>query len=156
MKKARFISVILLIATAALVFYLTSQKPDETTRLTQRAIEKLPQFLIQPRDSNGNIILPARRMAHIYQFALMGTFAGFIMFTFEHPNTVLRAVIASLICAGYSLLDQIHKLFVPGREFDTFDLKLDAIGYLLAIFIVTSVGCIIKFLHGKAKTKHPE
>ncbi len=147
MKKLRYTALILLIATIALIFYLTSQNPDQTISLTQRAIEKLPEFLIQPRNRNGDIILPARRMAHIYQFALMGLFSGVIMFTFEHPNIVLRTITAAAICAAYSFLDQLHKLFVPGREFDTFDLKLDAIGYLTTIFAVMLFGSIIKHLH---------
>ena len=151
MKKARIVAIILLAATAAAIFYLTSQNPEQTISLTQRAISKLPEFLIQPRNSDGNIILPARRMAHIYQFALMGTFSGFIMFTFEHPNIILRTLIAAAICAAYSLFDQLHKLFVPGREFDTFDLKLDAAGYITSIIIMMIICSIVRRFKNQVK-----
>lgn len=152
MKKARTAAIIMLIATAVMIFYLTSQNPEQTVSLTQRAIEKLPEFLIQPRDKNGNIMLSARRMAHIYQFALMGIFSGFIMYTFEQPNIISRTLIAAAICAAYSLFDQLHKLFVPGREFDTFDLKLDAAGYIPAIILTITICCLIHSAVNRTKT----
>jgi VanZ family protein len=135
MKKLRIIAIILLVATAVMIFLLTSQNPEQTTSLTQYAIEKLPEILIQPRDSNGNIIVTARRMAHIYQFMLMGIFSAFIMSTFKRPNIIFRGIISVIICAIYSLGDQFHKLFVVGRHFDSLDLKFDFIGYFPAAIL---------------------
>lgn len=154
MKKARIAAIVLLTVTAAVIFFLTSQNPEQTINLTQRAVLKLPEFLIQPRDRDGNIILSARRMAHIYQFALMGTFSGFIMFTLEHPNIILRTLIAAAICAAYSLFDQLHKLFVPGREFDFLDLALDAAGYITSIIIIMIICSTVRRFINNIRTKN--
>lgn len=53
------------------------------------------------------------------------------------------------ICPAYSLFDQIHKLFVPGREFDAMDLGFDAMGYMAACALVF---CIASLLHRKGQT----
>ena len=46
---------------------------------------------------------------------------------------------AHAICAGFSLFDQCHRLFVPGRHFDPFDLAMDALGYGVAVVVVMGV-----------------
>ena len=46
---------------------------------------------------------------------------------------------AHAICAGFSLFDQCHRLFVPGRHFDPFDLVMDALGYGVAVVVVMGV-----------------
>ena len=38
-----------------------------------------------------------------------------------------------------SVLDQVHKIFVEYRHFDLLDLRLDAIGYVGAVLVVTIV-----------------
>lgn len=46
----------------------------------------------------------------------------------------------ALCCLALSLADQIHKAFVPGREFDALDMCFDAMGYLLAIWVAKRLG----------------
>lgn len=57
----------------------------------------------------------------------------------SRAGTHRAAIWAVVICAAYSLFDQTHKLFVPGREFDPTDLVFDAIGYVLAIGVALLV-----------------
>ena len=46
-------------------------------------------------------------------------------------------VLAILTCMCISLCDQSVRLFIAGRHFDSFDLVLDALGYVSAIVIVS-------------------
>ena len=43
------------------------------------------------------------------------------------------------ICALCSFFDQVHKIYVPDREFDTVDLYYDAAGYVAAVGIITVI-----------------
>ena len=76
-----------------------------------------------------------RRFAHIIEFGAVGLFAALSALLLLGDRFSLHQLAAGCLvfCMLNSLLDQLHKLFVPGREFDVIDLGLDAIGYTLAI-----------------------
>lgn len=76
-----------------------------------------------------------RRFAHIIEFGAVGLFAALSALLLLGDRFSLHQLAPGCLvfCMLNSLLDQLHKLFVPGREFDVIDLGLDAIGYTLAI-----------------------
>lgn len=82
-----------------------------------------------------------RRFAHIIEFGAVGLFAALSALLLLGDRFSLRQLAAGCLvfCMLNSLLDQLHKLFVPGREFDVIDLGLDAIGYALAISLIFGV-----------------
>lgn len=55
----------------------------------------------------------------------------------RHRVCLLAAVVA--LCFACSLGDQMHKMFVPGREFDALDMCFDAVGYLLGIWLAAVI-----------------
>lgn len=79
-----------------------------------------------------------RRFAHIIEFGAVGLFASLSALLLLGDRFSLHQLAAGCLvfCMLNSLLDQLHKLFVPGREFDVIDLGLDAIGYALAISLI--------------------
>lgn len=79
-----------------------------------------------------------RRFAHIIEFGAVGLFAALSALLLLGDRFSLHQLAAGCLvfCMLNSLLDQLHKLFVPGREFDVIDLGLDAIGYTLAISLI--------------------
>lgn len=79
-----------------------------------------------------------RRFAHIIEFGAVGLFAALSALLLLGDRFSLHQLAACCLvfCMLNSLLDQLHKLFVPGREFDVIDLGLDAIGYTLAISLI--------------------
>jgi VanZ family protein len=75
-----------------------------------------------------------RKLAHlteygIYALLLYGSFGAGRDFRWSWR----RAVICTLIAAGYSLTDELHQWFVPGRGGSIHDSALDASGALLAM-----------------------
>lgn len=82
-----------------------------------------------------------RRFAHIIEFGAVGLFAALSALLLLGDRFSLHQLAAGCLgfCMLNSLLDQLHKLFVPGREFDVIDLGLDAIGYTLAISLIFGV-----------------
>lgn len=79
-----------------------------------------------------------RRFAHIIELGAVGLFAALSALLLLGDRFSLHQLAAGCLvfCMLNSLLDQLHKLFVPGREFDVIDLGLDAIGYTLAISLI--------------------
>ena len=82
-----------------------------------------------------------RRFAHIAEFGAVGFFSALSAVLLLAGAFRRRVLVGGCLvfCMLNSLLDQLHKLFVPGREFDVIDLGLDAIGYVLAISLVFGV-----------------
>lgn len=82
-----------------------------------------------------------RRVAHTVEFFFVGLFASLAAVCLDKrvPITRLRCVPVLAFCAVYSVGDQVHKIFVPGRHFDMIDLCFDAAGYVTAMLLVLLV-----------------
>lgn len=65
------------------------------------------------------------KLAHAGEYAVLGLS---LALAFEK-----RWVIAFIIGSAYGLLDEIHQLFVPLREFDLLDLSSDIVGVVIGI-----------------------
>lgn len=79
-----------------------------------------------------------RKAAHTVEFFPVGVLvAATGVLWFDKRLPLRRIVLVSMVfCAACSLSDQIHKLFVVGREFDGRDLLCDALGYLSGLALV--------------------
>ena len=89
-----------------------------------------------------------RNAAHVVEFGFVGLFASASAVLLLGRRAGERTLIGSTaaFCAVSSLTDQVHKLFVPGREFELVDLLLDAIGYVGAITLVFAASRIARVL----------
>lgn len=87
-----------------------------------------------------------RRAAHVAEFGLVGIFASLAVILLRGESGAPRSLLLPtlIFCAVNSLIDQTHKLFVPGREFDIFDLPLDALGYSGAAILVFAVWSVLR------------
>lgn len=129
---------------------------------------QLPAFKDDPIKWAGCVILlisqkfvrhglEVRQQAHVVEFALLGGVIALNVLAWmsgwahrrdergriHGSRTLLMYVLSVGLCAAASFADQYHKLYVPGRHFDSLDLILDASGYLTAVtgvFVVWSIG----------------
>lgn len=90
----------------------------------------------------GQAAWVARKVVHTFEFFPVGFFLGLTAVVWrgaQHADSVrgnrhTRVPIAVIVlCFLCSLGDQVHKMFVPGREFDALDMCFDAVGYLLGV-----------------------
>lgn len=156
-----------LAAVLITIWLLTVQTPAETTSLSDvwaRAISQISGL------SFATSAWVARKVVHTFEFFPVGFFLALtveawagvpasdgavrgrhgaeVHFRRKHPSRanaqgryrtqLLIAVIA--LCFLCSLGDQVHKIFVPGREFDALDMCFDAAGYLLGVWIAAGIG----------------
>jgi len=80
-----------------------------------------------PGDNISSLPFPfSDKIAHLVEYTGLGWLLG---------NAFHWSPLAILVGSIYGITDEIHQLFVPGREFDFMDMLCDAIGCSLGQFI---------------------
>ena len=128
-------SSVLLAAVLVTIWLLTVQTPRDTTALSTPWAQGLSSAFGW---SLGFASWVARKVVHTVEFfpvGLLMALAAYNLPQAQRPsrNKVLAAVV--VICFACSLGDQVHKMVVPGREFDALDMCFDALGYVLGALI---------------------
>ena len=136
------------IAIAIVIFTLTSQTPEETSAMSSTVNDLVVAVLgwipgLYDPSADQWLGIDIRHWAHAFEFGALGLFVTLASAMAMRPRILAPAGMSLAICALCSILDQCHKLFVPGRHFDSFDLCMDALGYGLAIALVMVVRALI-------------
>ena len=136
--------VLLAVSVATAIFLLTEQSPVETSRESSFVNDLLVGLfgglpgLYDPQTGLW-LGIGIRHWAHTAEFGLFGVLVALAVWFAVRPRVFLAGGVSLAICAACSLFDQCHKLFVPGRHWDWFDLAMDALGYVVAIAVVVAV-----------------
>ena len=129
-------------AVTVAIFLLTEQSPADTVSMsgwTESWLASTLQGTPLAYDSSTGLWMGTdiRHWAHTVEFFALGVFVSFACAFATRPGRLGLGLVAALaICLACSLIDQCHKLFVPGRHFDVLDLGMDALGYMAAMAIV--------------------
>jgi VanZ family protein len=126
----------LILAWAGLIFYLSSRAfgPRFSRRLLALGLH-LVNLHLAP---HAFVLLDTliRKLAHLVEY---GIFALVLYWLPSGKGNNLwrprRAVVCVLVATAYSLTDEFHQSFVPGRHASLFDCALDASGAALAMLI---------------------
>lgn len=129
------ISFAFVLITLGILFYLTFQTPDDTVALSEK-VGHLPVVDDFLNWVGAFVDWSVRQWAHVFEFLIIGMCVS-IFYKFATKNIWTMLVLAVLTCMCISLCDQSVRLFIVGRHFDSFDLVLDALGYVSAIVVVS-------------------
>lgn len=129
------ISFAFVLITLGILFYLTFQTPDDTVALSEK-VGHLPVVDDFLNWVSAFVDWSVRQWAHVFEFLIIGMCVS-IFYKFATKNIWTMLVLAVLTCMCISLCDQSVRLFIVGRHFDSFDLVLDALGYVSAIVVVS-------------------
>ena len=78
-----------------------------------------------------------RKLAHLTEYAILSLFLYFSFNPRDPEGWHKRSAFAAVIIAGlFSLTDEYHQSFVPGRTASIKDCGLDTLGALLAILLL--------------------
>ena len=91
-----------------------------------------------------------RQWAHVFEFLIIGICVS-IFYACATKKIWLMPVLALLTCMCISLCDQSVRIFIVGRHFDSFDLVLDALGYVSAIVVVSICRGIYRLVVNREK-----
>ena len=126
-------SCILLLSTIFIVFYLATQAPQDTMRLS----ETVRMWAVKIGYRGG--ALKFRSDIHVIEYL----FVGLISVVFAR-GMKWKAWGGALIAFGVGLIEECVKIFLPTREFGTVDLLKDVIGIVLGMCLVVVVEKLIK------------
>ena len=141
---AKWLALAGLVAALAAIYLLTEQSSADTMALTESTVHGVAAIAGGAAGGEGGAgqaaqdlsgwAGPARRAAHVAEYLAVGALSALSAVLWLGERLLPRVLVALTLgfCFVASLLDQTHRLFVPGREFDAFDLTLDAAGYLAA------------------------
>jgi len=124
------------IAWAALVFCLSTQAfgPSFSGTWLARSLD-----LLELRVSSATFRLLhslLRGLAHLIEYAIFALLLyGLPVEKSRGPWRPRRAMFCIVVATLYSLSDEFHQLFVPGRHASLLDCGLDAIGAALAMLV---------------------
>lgn len=73
-----------------------------------------------------------RKMAHFTEYAVL----GFVMYRAvlcDVREKKKAMILTQIFCTGYAVTDEVHQIFVPGREGRILDVGIDSLGALTGI-----------------------
>lgn len=135
---------------AAAIFALTEQAPDATSAESSFVNDLLVSLLggvpgLYDPQTELWLGIHVRHWAHAVEFGALGLFVALAVLLARWRRPLVPTAATSLaVCACCSLADQCHKLFVPGRHFDWFDLVMDALGYGVSVAVVVAVAAVVR------------
>ncbi len=145
MQKKIF-KLVILILWMVLIFFFSSQLGDETNSLSMAVTKTIwgnhlavqlgiDQWMEDVAGWNHFM----RKLAHFILYFVLGILVCFYMLRGRKQIGIGRVILAWVLCIVYAASDEMHQIFVSGREPSIFDVMLDSGGSLLGIVCFISV-----------------
>lgn len=131
-----------------LIFFLSSQPASESNNLSTGVTELIIKSIgkLLPLDIETSTIINTvsklnhyvRKSAHFISYLILGVLVlnAFIKCKIEKKKAIIYSII---ICVFYSISDEVHQLFVPGRGGQLKDVVIDSCGTLVGIIIYSLI-----------------
>lgn len=147
-QKFRIFSFVLLGIWMILIFAFSSQNADKSSKTSGSVVTVVieavyPEYETLSPEKQTSIINEVthivRKTAHFSEYFILGALSFLAAVTFNRFNIFLRYAAAFVFCVLYSVTDEIHQYFVPGRACRVFDIFIDSMGALVAIILFVIV-----------------
>ena len=127
-----------------MIFILSNQPADESTRLSDGLIEKTigniyklthknctEEKLTEIKRKNAHIV---RKTAHFTIYLILGLLVTTLLKEYNLNNRKI-IIYSILICMIYAISDEIHQTFVIGRSGELKDIIIDTCGSTVGIIL---------------------
>ena len=147
MKIKKIITLILIILWMILIFYLSNQIANESSKLsgglTRKILEVLHILDGKTIEEQAIIETIIRKLAHFTLYAIGGILIllHINLYKISDKNKV---IISCSIGTAYAITDELHQLFVPGRSGEIRDVFIDSFGIIIGIIIIRLLLKMIK------------
>lgn len=148
MKTIRIIATILLLVWMAFIFSLSSQNAKTSSGTSGRVIAAVIRIFVEDFDEMSEeeqkeMIAPyqfiVRKGAHFTAYGVLGMLSFLSFITYKSIPFKIRIPLILSVCLLYSISDEIHQLYVPGRSGEIRDVCIDFCGSLLAVGVLTLI-----------------
>lgn len=133
-------------ACAGCIFWLSSKDGNQSQNMSD-SVRGILMKLFGPL-LNSFIV---RKFAHFFEYAVLGFLIGCALFLSRRRFSPITAVICSAL---YSISDEIHQYFVPGRACRIFDVGVDTLGALTGTLILVFIILIVNSIAIRRKEKY--
>ena len=133
-------------ACAGCIFWLSSKDGSQSQNMSD-SVRGILMKLFGPL-LNSFIV---RKFAHFFEYAVLGFLIGCALFLSRRRFSPITAVICSAL---YSISDEIHQYFVPGRACRIFDVGVDTLGALTGTLILALIILIMNSIAIRRKEKY--
>ncbi len=126
------------------IFCLSAQSASQSSELSHGFVYKgfciiYPNFegLSVERQTEiiSSVMFPVRKAAHFTEYAVLGALSFLSVCSYEKISLKSRMGLAFIISLLYSVSDEVHQMFVPGRACRLLDICIDSAGALIAILL---------------------
>lgn len=139
MKLKIIIKYILLILWMIVIFWFSNQKGTNSSNMSSVIVTKIVSIIesitdLKLEQSILVITLIIRKIAHFSIYFVLGIL--WMLLLKEYNISLNKQIIyALLFCLLYSCSDEIHQLFIDGRNGSLLDVLIDMLGSFFSIFI---------------------
>lgn len=133
-------------ACAGCIFWLSSKDGNQSQNMSD-SVRGILMKLFGPL-LNSFIV---RKFAHFFEYAALGFLIGCALFLSRRRFSPVISVICSAL---YSISDEIHQYFVPGRACRIFDVGVDTLGALTGTLILALIILIVNSIAIRRKEKY--
>ncbi len=145
MNQIRICIFLILTISWMIVIFMFSNSPGDESGQTSREVGRLfcrifvPGYEEMMFEEQEELALlldhPIRKLAHFTEYMILGVLmVGIPQFT-EKADYWKRGLIIWGIACLYAISDEVHQLFVPGRDGALKDVLLDCSGALVGVLI---------------------
>ncbi len=139
----------MLTATWAVMIFNLSRAPycaASSARFISIVLEWLSISILPQNLALMNTLL--RKSAHLTEYAVFAVFLYNSLKPAGDPLWSRKAALWALLVSGsYSLTDEFHQLFVPGRHASLSDCVVDTTGALLGLFLLSNAIVVLRRKH---------
>ena len=142
MKLRNYLNIALIIIWMLTIFNFSHQNSTESSGLSDKVIVKIAETLSKKELSateKEHIIkkykLLVRKAAHFISYFILGTLI-IILFIDLKINIKKSNLITLIICFIYACTDEIHQLFISGRNGSFTDVLIDTSGAATSLIII--------------------
>lgn len=155
MKTKNYINILFIIVWMLVIFNFSNQQGTSSSGLSDRITIKIAQIITQNKlteDEKEQIInkysFIIRKTAHFIAYFILG-FLTIILTTDLYSYNKKTFLFTLLFNFLYASTDEIHQLFINGRNGSFLDVLLDTTGALTAISLVF----LLNYINRRIKTK---
>lgn len=128
MDRKKILNLFLLVFWLLIIFYFSNQPGNSSSYLSDNLT------LLIFNDISNLLIFIVRKIAHISEFFILTLLIYNVLKDYvDFKKSCLFSFVFSVL---YSISDELHQLFVVGRECLLRDVFIDAIGIILALIII--------------------
>ena len=160
MKLKRILATFLLIIWLCTVFYFSHQQGTTSGNMSRNVSTIIINIFnlkneiteLEEKEILENIELIIRKIAHYTLYTIGGILIINFMSSYS-KNYKFCFIISSILGVSYAITDEIHQLFVSGRNGSIYDVAIDSIGIFTGIAIFLFIEQIIKSIMKKQEFK---